>query len=734
MKTNTALSSLLSFLGLAFPLLAGTNVEPPADMTLTDLTVPGGTVYAIDNGYQNTETPAKLFDNVVNADKSRWLPNAQSSAWIVYQFDSPTLVNAYRICNGYWNGGKRAPRDFTIDGSNDGENWTNLDTRTGEATTESDWPASTWRYYTFDNSTAYSRYRLTITKTSLGERIQLNEMELFCVVSGGILTVSGAPANVGTPAPDYGMQTGLGGTTVPFTAPQFSTVADEFDEAGSTHYVYSGYRVSRVSLGGDAEVLAQNTDSAFSYLVPTDANLLVEWLFGRDYRLDTSALPDGTGNVAIKTDPLSGPAFPAEETWYREGSTVTLEAVPAAGQTFLTWTGDIPEGVSARVAQITFAMDRSVSLQGVFLPVGALPVQYVATTGDDANSGFKESTARKTVEAALQTLDAIGEGTLVVAPGVYPFAGPHVLTNAITLCGSTGNPADVVITNTVSSGYNGLKHNRRVLTVDHPDAFVHSVTLAGGRLTECTEGGAGVLIGTNGGTVSNCVVRNCAMGHNYDRAGGVYITGDKGLLTHSIVEKNTLAKDCSWSNMGYYGAAVAATAGRIENCLIRDNGATLTAEPYSHTSSCAVYITLKASIANCTIVSNTCTRTGGMYLNKPDCGATNCVVAGNTCLYRDTEGEYLDAWSGTQGSQYVHCALDTAEPIGVGNFAGTVETFFRDYAGGDLRPALTSPLLNHGAPLPDAPATDLAGNPRVIERIDIGAFEAPASATTFFIK
>ena len=71
----------------------------------------------------------------------------------------------------------------------------------------------------------------------------------------------------------------------------------------------------------------------------------------------------------------------------------------------------------------------------------------------------------------------------------------------------------------------------------------------------------------------------------------------------------------------------------------------------------------------------------------------------------------------------MNCATDDAAPINETCRTGTVATFFKDYAARDLTPKQDGPLFGAGAPVAGAPAVDLAGNPRVSSRIDIGAFE-----------
>ncbi len=82
-----------------------------------------------------------------------------------YDFGEATLVTAYKIHFGPVADSElqRAPKAWTFSGSDDGENWTVLD----ERTSETGWTHWECRTFTFQNSTAYRRYRISITDSVL---------------------------------------------------------------------------------------------------------------------------------------------------------------------------------------------------------------------------------------------------------------------------------------------------------------------------------------------------------------------------------------------------------------------------------------------------------------------------------------------------------------------------------------------------------------------------------------
>lgn len=85
----------------------------------------------------------------------------------------------------------RDPQEWTLSGSQDGVDWTVLDTRTG-APFESRFQA---KQYTFDNATAYRYYRFTFVPKAGVSHFQVSEISL-----GGVSLASGALVYVSSPS------------------------------------------------------------------------------------------------------------------------------------------------------------------------------------------------------------------------------------------------------------------------------------------------------------------------------------------------------------------------------------------------------------------------------------------------------------------------------------------------------------------------------------------------------
>lgn len=144
-------------------------------------TVPGSSFDLTDNGgtitaqYPNTnaaEDFPKLIDNSV---QTKYYRSGRTNLWVQYQSTVAAIVTWYTITSANDVPG-RDPKDWTLAGSNDGVNWTTIDTRTGETFAAR---LQKKTYLINNNMTAYSYYRLTITANNGQTGTQFAEWELF---------------------------------------------------------------------------------------------------------------------------------------------------------------------------------------------------------------------------------------------------------------------------------------------------------------------------------------------------------------------------------------------------------------------------------------------------------------------------------------------------------------------------------------------------------------------------
>ncbi|PXY35439.1 cytochrome C [Prauserella flavalba] len=116
------------------------------------------------------ETGAKLVDGNPN---SKWLTFADTG-WAALELAEPAAISHYALTSANDFAG-RDPLDWTLQGSQDGQTWTDLDRRTGEDFPERFQP----REFRFDNTEAYAHYRLDITANAGESATQLAEIELY---------------------------------------------------------------------------------------------------------------------------------------------------------------------------------------------------------------------------------------------------------------------------------------------------------------------------------------------------------------------------------------------------------------------------------------------------------------------------------------------------------------------------------------------------------------------------
>ena len=545
------------------------------------------------------------------------------------------------------------------------------------------------------------------------------------------LLVRGDPEDLGTADPAYGSTTDIAANDM-FTA---TVSAPNAEEGATERWVCVGYAHYEITdLATGAKSIAQEGDTnSFTYTHIYHDELV--WRFTNEWLVSASATLGGSVSVS--------------ESWVRNGEALAIVATPAEGWEFLGWRGDTNGIANVSSASIAPIVTAARTLKAAFVPVGAdMSVQYVATTGDDANSGYDSESPKLTIQAAVNTLaEAAGHGTVHVAPGLYAIPisaalpvsdkafASVVITNAISVIGDPRNPEDVIVRNT--STYNTAQVI--VFYINHPDALVANLTVeqAHRNAPESPFGG-NVSINTLGGTVSNCILRAANSIGNYARGTGAWLNSDAALLTHCVVTNNT-AIGSGYQYTEGIGIFVHVARGTVANCLIannHDSGGTGAASNSKQAWSNGVAVD-NGALLNCTVATNEARYTAGVYLHPNGC-ATNVVVAGcvNKCAHPTFEEP---AWSdiGFKGSldNASHCASDGGEELDSTCIAGTAAEFFLDMAGRDYRPAKNSPLINKGVAYEGIASFDLLGKKRVQGRVpDIGAYETAPRHMTVCIR
>jgi hypothetical protein len=154
------------------------NVDYPFDPTseLIDLSNNATITVSKDNdsGPESNEGSLKLIDNNLN---SKFLIGGFSpniNFWMQQELGESQVANRYSITSGN-DAPDRDAKSWEFLGSNDGENWLVLDTRTDETFGE----RNQTRDFTVSNDQAYKFYRINITANNGGNLLQISEWRVL---------------------------------------------------------------------------------------------------------------------------------------------------------------------------------------------------------------------------------------------------------------------------------------------------------------------------------------------------------------------------------------------------------------------------------------------------------------------------------------------------------------------------------------------------------------------------
>ncbi len=118
--------------------------------------------------------PSEIVQNLNDGDvNTKWLGRANANVWVQYQLDTPITVVKYTLSSAN-DSPTRDPKNFTLQGSQNGTDWTVIDTETNQTWTGR---FTTNTYASFTNTTAYLYYRIYITANNGDSYIQLSEWD-----------------------------------------------------------------------------------------------------------------------------------------------------------------------------------------------------------------------------------------------------------------------------------------------------------------------------------------------------------------------------------------------------------------------------------------------------------------------------------------------------------------------------------------------------------------------------
>lgn len=504
---------------------------------------------------------------------------------------------------------------------------------------------------------------------------------VFTDLATGVATTNPVATNVSTPDVYAATPSLVAGSTYDYAVLGVSPSGTAILKPGAGP-VYAG-EVTIAQVADADEMTMTNGSFIVSRGSSTTGNLVVSYTVGGTAVADetyerlsgTVTIPDGDSTATIVVTPIFSSAV-------EEDVTVVATLAPGA---YLAGT---PDNATVTIVNST-----------------ANPYErYVTTEGNDANDGFTIATAKATLQAAIDSLDAVSaenDCTVYVAPGTYvqPYNSTYCVyvTNRVAVVGMTGDPADVVIDRGSTSS--------AIFCVNNASAVLRGLTVVRGYL----DGGKGPGVYLASGAVEDCVVSNCT-GKAYGQTGvGVYAEG--GRVSRCRIAYN------SNGNVYCFGVGIHAEGSAlVEDCLVDCN---------TCKQGGAVNLSGSATLLNCTVVKNTGSYYAGVRIGSNTARAVNCAIFGNA-VDHITEGSVYNAG---YGARFDHCAADLPIEGGVGCIF--VQPVFRDAEHGDYRPAAGSPLLDAGAARSGYGAvstTDFDGLARVNGTVDIGCFESAKEA------
>jgi hypothetical protein len=145
-------------------------VTIPAHVPALSTITIGGKVTASGEHPYPIEGKEKAFDGDLN---TKWY-DPISTGWIQYKLIAARIATQYSISSANDVEG-RDPKNWTLNGSNDGTNWIILDTRSDQNFLGRHQTIK----YSFSNSTSYLYYRLDVSANHGAGELQLSEIGLF---------------------------------------------------------------------------------------------------------------------------------------------------------------------------------------------------------------------------------------------------------------------------------------------------------------------------------------------------------------------------------------------------------------------------------------------------------------------------------------------------------------------------------------------------------------------------
>lgn len=147
---------------------------------MTSNVAPSG-VASSSGDYSGSFAPWLAFNRLTTGNA--WA-SSSLQCWISYRFAEQTRVNVYQLTNDTAGRANNMAKKWNFEASNDGINWTILDSRTDEI----NWAEAETRTYLANNRKEFYIYRLNILEAS-GSRVYLQKFEMFYDNQGTIVEI-----------------------------------------------------------------------------------------------------------------------------------------------------------------------------------------------------------------------------------------------------------------------------------------------------------------------------------------------------------------------------------------------------------------------------------------------------------------------------------------------------------------------------------------------------------------
>lgn len=291
---------------------------------------------------------------------------------------------------------------------------------------------------------------------------------------------------------------------------------------------------------------------------------------------------------------------------------------------------------------------------------------WVAEDGNDTTGDGSSGAPFATITNGIA--HCADNGTVWVKKGTYSRGG--TLDRAVTVRGETGDPEDVIIDKNGSAG--------PTFVIKTPGAMVTGLTVQNASGSYVTGMGFQLPYNSNngGGTVSNCVVRNCYCTYFNEGAG---ISADaKSIITHCVIS------NCwreSHTHVGSTGGLILKGSSKAIKCLIAYNREATSDDKAAGGLRIA---NANASAIDCTIVGNTGAKTGGVTIESGT--LKNCIVVGN----KGKEAAYNNVHP-SHVARANACATDDDEPLNETCVRDLADNFFEDMNIRNLKPTANPP-------------------------------------------